>query len=92
MPYAREGLAASVGRPDPSVAFAASLVAAVIAFLALPAGVAMIAIIVTAVGATCFAVLAQRQIGGQTGDVLGAAEQVCEVAVLLTLAARFAQP
>jgi len=90
MPYAREGLAASVGRPDPSTAFAASLVAAAIAFLALPAGVAMTAIIVTAAGATCFAVLAQRQIGGQTGDVLGAAEQVCEVAVLLTLAARFA--
>ena len=91
MPHAREGLAASVGRPDPSTAFAASLVAAAIAFLALPAGVAMTAIIVTAAGATCFAVLAQRQIGGQTGDVLGAAEQVCEVAVLLTLAARFAQ-
>jgi adenosylcobinamide-GDP ribazoletransferase len=90
MPYAREGLAASVGRPEPSVAFAASMVAAVIAFLALPAGVAMTAIIVSAVGATCFAVLAQRQIGGQTGDVLGAVEQVCEVAVLLTLAARFA--
>jgi adenosylcobinamide-GDP ribazoletransferase len=91
MPYAREGLAASVGRPDPSTAFAASLVAAAIAFLALPASMAMTAIIVIAASATCFAVLAQRQIGGQTGDVLGAAEQVCEVAVLLTLAARFAQ-
>jgi len=89
MPYAREGLAASVGRPEPPIAFAACLVAAAIAFLALPAGTAMTAIIVTAASATCFAVLAQRQIGGQTGDVLGAAEQVCEVAVLLTLAARF---
>ena len=88
MAYAREGLAASVGRPEPSVAFAASLVAAVIAFLALPAGTAMTAILVAAAGATCFAVLAQRQIGGQTGDVLGAAEQVCEVAILLALAAR----
>ena len=92
MPYAREGLAASIGRPDPSIAFAACLVAAVIAFLALPAGTAMTAIIVTAAAATCFAVLAQRQIGGQTGDVLGAAEQVCEIVVLLTLAARFAPP
>jgi adenosylcobinamide-GDP ribazoletransferase len=68
------------------------VVAAVIAFLALPAGMAMTAIIVTAAAATGFAIVAQRQIGGQTGDVLGAAEQVCEVAVLLTLAARFAQP
>ena len=32
--------------------------------------------------------LAIRQIGGQTGDVLGAAEQVAETAVLLLLAAR----
>ena len=32
--------------------------------------------------------LAQRQIGGQTGDVLGGAEQVAETAILLLLAAR----
>jgi adenosylcobinamide-GDP ribazoletransferase len=34
--------------------------------------------------------LAQRQIGGQTGDVLGATEQVGETALLLLLAARLA--
>jgi adenosylcobinamide-GDP ribazoletransferase len=39
--------------------------------------------------AVCMAWLAKRQIGGQTGDVLGAAEQVAETAVLLLLAARF---
>ena len=88
MPYAREGLAASVGRPDPLTAFAASLVAVAIAFLALPANMAVAALIVTAVSAMCCAALAQWQIGGQTGDVLGAAEQVCEIAVLVLLAAR----
>lgn len=88
MPYAREGLAASVGRPDPSIAFAASLVAVAITFLALPANMAMAAIIVAALSAMCCAALAQRQIGGQTGDVLGATEQVCEIAVLVLLAAR----
>jgi adenosylcobinamide-GDP ribazoletransferase len=31
--------------------------------------------------------LAQRQIGGVTGDVLGATEQVCETAILVLLAA-----
>ena len=51
-------------------------------------GTALLAIMVTAASATCFAVIAQRQIGGQTGDVLGAAEQVCEIAVLVLLAAR----
>jgi adenosylcobinamide-GDP ribazoletransferase len=34
--------------------------------------------------------LALRQIGGQTGDVLGAAEQVAETAILVLLAARLA--
>ncbi|MGL1765682.1 adenosylcobinamide-GDP ribazoletransferase [Vibrio parahaemolyticus] len=33
--------------------------------------------------------LALRQIGGQTGDVLGAAEQVAETAILVLLAAKF---
>ena len=88
MPYARDGLAASVGRPDPATAFAASVVAVAIAFLALPANMAMGAVIVTAISAMGCAALAQRQIGGQTGDVLGAAEQVCEIAVLVLLAAR----
>ena len=31
-----------------------------------------------------------RQIGGQTGDVLGGAEQVAETAILVMLAARLA--
>jgi adenosylcobinamide-GDP ribazoletransferase len=89
MPYARaDGLAASAGRPDSLIALTACVVATVIALVALPAATAMTAAFVTAVTAASLAVLAQQQIGGQTGDVLGAVEQVCEVAVLLTLAAR----
>jgi adenosylcobinamide-GDP ribazoletransferase len=89
MPYARgDGLAASAGRPDSVIALTACMVAAVIALVALPAATAMTAAFVTAATAAMLAALAQQQIGGQTGDVLGAVEQVCEVAVLLTLAAR----
>ncbi|WP_282183536.1 adenosylcobinamide-GDP ribazoletransferase [Azospirillum sp. TSO5] len=33
------------------------------------------------------AMLGRRQIGGHTGDVFGAAQQVAEAAVLLTLSA-----
>lgn len=89
MPYAREeGLAASAGRPEPWTALIACVMALVIGFMALTATTAMIAAIIAAATAVCFAALARRQIGGQTGDVLGAVEQVCEVAVLLTLAAR----
>jgi adenosylcobinamide-GDP ribazoletransferase len=92
MPYARaEGLAASAGRPEPWTALIACVIAVVTGFMALTAATAMIAAIIAAAAAACFATLARRQIGGQTGDVLGAAEQVCEVAVLLTLAARAAQ-
>jgi adenosylcobinamide-GDP ribazoletransferase len=43
-----------------------------------------------AAGAIGMAWLAQRQIGGQTGDVLGGAEQVAETAILVLLAARLA--
>ena len=92
MPYAREeGLAASAGRPEPWIALIACVVAVVIGLVALPAGTAMVAVIAAAAGAAGLAALARRQIGGQTGDVLGAAEQVCEIAVLLTIAARVAQ-
>jgi adenosylcobinamide-GDP ribazoletransferase len=89
MPYARtEGLAASAGRPDAWVASTACAIAVVIALVALPAVAAVKAVIVASAGAAGLAALAQRQIGGQTGDVLGAVEQICEVAVLLTLAAQ----
>lgn len=92
MPYARaDGLATSAGRPDSQIALTACVVAALIALVALPAATAVVAVFVAAVAAAILAALAQQQIGGQTGDVLGATEQVCEVAVLLTLAARVVQ-
>jgi adenosylcobinamide-GDP ribazoletransferase len=40
-----------------------------------------------AIGAAAIALLARRQIGGQTGDVCGAAQQTAEVAALLAVAA-----
>jgi len=45
------------------------------------------AALVAAVCACAIGLLALRQIGGHTGDVLGAAEQVAETAILLLLAA-----
>jgi adenosylcobinamide-GDP ribazoletransferase len=92
MPYARtDGLAIAAGRPDFRIALTACGVAMVIAFLALPAASAILAIVIAAIAAASVAILAERQIGGQTGDVLGAAEQVCEIVVLLALAARAGQ-
>jgi adenosylcobinamide-GDP ribazoletransferase len=91
MPNARsDGLATSVGRIEPVVAATAAALALVIVFLCLPPGSALMAVAAVALGAAVIAVLAQRQIGGMTGDVLGGAEQVAETAVLLVLAARLA--
>jgi len=90
LPYARkDGLAANAGQPDPAVAMVAMAIALVIALLALSWANVFWAAVVTAISALAIAWLARRQIGGQTGDVLGAAEQVAETAVLLLLAARF---
>jgi adenosylcobinamide-GDP ribazoletransferase len=89
MPFARDdGLGKSAGRPETASAITAVIVAIVIALLCLSAKEAMLAVAVTVAGAAAMAWLAWRQIGGVTGDVFGAAEQVAETAVLILLAAR----
>src|SRR5712671_8085202 len=91
LPYARQdGLAANAGRPDLATAAIAGAFALVIALLVLPWSDALWAALAAAAAATGMAWLAQRQIGGQTGDVLGGAEQLGETAILVLLAARLA--
>jgi adenosylcobinamide-GDP ribazoletransferase len=89
LPYARkDGLAANAGRPDFATAAIAAALALVIALLSLPWIEAFCAALLAAACAIGMAWLAQRQIGGQTGDVLGGTEQLVETAILLLLAAR----
>jgi len=89
--YARkDGLAVNAGRPDVATAAIAAGLALAIALLALPLIEALYAAVVATVCATSMAWLAQRQIGGQTGDVLGSAEQLAETAILVLLAIRLA--
>ncbi len=89
LPYARkDGLAVSAGRPDGTIAAVAAGIALLIAILALPLGSALLAAIAAGASALIMMHLAKRQIGGQTGDVLGGAEQVAETAILVLLAAR----
>lgn len=88
LPFAREdGFGKSAGRPDQASAITAVIIGVVIALLCLTAAQTLLAVLVAIVGAAAIAGLAWRQIGGVTGDVFGAAEQVIEAAVLLTLAA-----
>jgi adenosylcobinamide-GDP ribazoletransferase len=89
LPYARQdGLAANAGRPDPATAAIAGALAVVIAWLVLPGFDALCAALAAGASAIGMAWLARRQIGGQTGDVLGGTEQVAETAILVLLAAR----
>src|SRR6202011_437211 len=89
MPFARDdGLGKSAGRPEAASAITAIIIAVLIAFLCLSAKEALLAVAVTVAGAAAMAVLAWRQIGGVTGDVFGAAEQIAETAVLVMLASR----
>src|SRR5439155_21200986 len=85
----RIGIEANAGQPNAAVAVIAIAIALIIALLALSWANMFWTAVVTALSAICMAWLAKRQIGGQTGDVLGAAEQVAETAVLLLVAARF---
>ncbi len=88
MPHARaDGLSVSVGRPDGRPVAEALAAAILLAFLVLSPGGALAAILVVALSTILCAWIAHRQIGGQTGDVLGATAMLAEAAVLLALVA-----
>ena len=91
LPYARkDGLARNAGQPDAATAAIAAGLALLIALLSLSWSNALFAAVLAGVSGLGIAWLALRQIGGQTGDVLGGAEQVAETAILVLLAARLA--
>jgi adenosylcobinamide-GDP ribazoletransferase len=93
LPYARkDGLARNAGQPDAATATIAAGLALLIALLSLSWSNALSAAVLAGLSGLAIAWLALRQIGGQTGDVLGGAEQVAETAILVLLAARLAQP
>jgi adenosylcobinamide-GDP ribazoletransferase len=87
-PARAEGLGATAGRPNPSLAIGALAIGLLITLAAL--GPKHGAIAGGLVGAAVFGlgVLAHRRIGGYTGDVLGAFQQTGEIVMLLTAAAK----
>jgi adenosylcobinamide-GDP ribazoletransferase len=86
-PAARpDGLSASAGLPPAESAAAAALLGLVALGLALGNVHALIALVLLVVASWTVRRLALAKIGGQTGDVLGALEQLGEVLVLLVAA------
>ena len=84
LPHAREGgLSRAVGRPATGTA----QLAGVLSFAgSLGLGVwAMLIGLIAPVAAFIIGQIAKAKIGGQTGDILGATQQLTEIALLLTL-------
>jgi adenosylcobinamide-GDP ribazoletransferase len=93
VPPARpDGLAADAGRPPPQCVAAAALLGAGMLGLGLGMVPATIGLLLLAATSLLMARLALNQIGGHTGDVLGALEQVGEAVILLTAAAFMKAP
>ncbi|MBR9822653.1 MAG: adenosylcobinamide-GDP ribazoletransferase [Rhodobacteraceae bacterium] len=82
LPFARpDGLARSVGYPPMGAALAASLIGAVFLYIGLgwQGSAAVLSVALVTLG---LARLASSRIGGQSGDVLGAGQQLAEITVL----------
>ena len=88
LPMARsDGLAVNAGQPTTKTAILAAILAAIITMLFLDFLYGLAAIIFGLWGAVFTGWLARRQIGGYTGDVVGATQQITEGAVLVTVVA-----
>ena len=93
LPYAGDIDAAKVRSAPRGVSFPEAAFALVtgfwpLIFLGLPKAALAASLVVIAAGS--MALVARELIGGVTGDVLGAVEQLCEAALLLAAAASFA--
>jgi len=80
-----DGLSRGAGRPTAQVCFVAVLLAAVTILMIAGVEALLPVLGVALLGTLAVAVLAKRQIGGQTGDVLGAVEQVVQTCTLFAL-------
>jgi adenosylcobinamide-GDP ribazoletransferase len=87
-PARHDGLGAMAGTPRAGGAIAAALIGSATALAALGPVRGAIALCLAGVMVFATVELARRQIGGHTGDVLGAFQQVGEIVILLGASAR----
>jgi len=86
-PARQDGLAAGLGRPSEFVLAQAVILGVLLCALVTGPFAAIVALSFAALVLAGLETLARRHIGGYTGDVLGAAQQVTEIAILLALSA-----
>jgi adenosylcobinamide-GDP ribazoletransferase len=89
-PARKDGLSGTLGRPQPGHVITGAILATLISFLALGflegGAVAILwALLGVAVATGLMAWIAIRQIEGHTGDVMGAVQQVSEIAALIAI-------
>ena len=87
-PARADGLGVEAGKPSAPAAIAAVIISVLISLGAFGPTRGAIALGAASAGVFAAGILAQRRIGGYTGDVLGALQQIGEIVVLLTAAAR----
>ena len=90
-PARRDGAAFAAARPLPGALLTAGALALGIGLLPVVAGVGVgqtiASLVAGALASLAMTWIAARQIGGQTGDIAGAAQQLAEIAILCVLAA-----
>ncbi|HVH82197.1 MAG TPA: adenosylcobinamide-GDP ribazoletransferase [Stellaceae bacterium] len=87
-PARADGLGATAGTPGPMAMLVALAIGIFVAIGMLGPIRGPVALIAAGVAVIALAALARRQIGGYTGDVLGAFQQIGEIVMLLVAAAR----
>jgi len=87
-PARADGLGAGAGRPSMAPAIAALAIGLLVSLASLGPARGLVAIGLAGAAMFALGVLAYRRIGGYTGDVLGAFQQIGEIVVLLAAAAK----
>jgi adenosylcobinamide-GDP ribazoletransferase len=85
-PARRDGLGVDAGRPQRADAMIAALIGSGLLMGLIELEAAISVLLATAAAAFAVASVARRQIGGFTGDVLGAVQQVAEITILAAVA------
>lgn len=88
-PARSDGLAATAGQPSSDRVWTAVALGTAAAVLIFGPGAGVLAALIGGAAAAGVGHLARRQIGGSTGDVLGAVQQVSEGAILLVAVAAY---